>query len=114
MSYSKTAKLQGSNMSYQVNEQCKKFTLRDYGFSTTKTGNFLFEATITPSFDDPREVNLKVTIDKELSDLSLNVTNKKGLQAIDIYKNEAMMPFAKQVDYIFGDMIERQILTEAE
>lgn len=111
MAFSKTAKLKGGSQ-YQLSPNCKKYTLRDYGFMDTKAGNFQYEITVKPDHSNSREVNFKVTVDKNVSGLKLSATNKTGLQEIDIYSHEEMQPIAAKIDYILQDLIACNILAE--
>lgn len=114
MSFNKTAALKGSTVSYQLNPDCKKYTLRDYGFIDTKAGNYQYEILVKPEVGDRREVLLRITVDKNVSGLKLVTTNKTGLQAINIYQHEDMQPIADKINYILADMVDRKVLAPVE
>lgn len=111
MAFPQSAHLPGSDDYYQVNEACKAYTLRDYSFQMTKAGNFEFDRRVQPDFREPRSVRFKVLVAGDLAGLKMQVTNEKGLKAVNIYKNEAMAAFKREIEFLLADMVKEGILT---
>ncbi|AMB93404.1 cysteine desulfurase [Aerococcus sanguinicola] len=110
MAYPKTAKLPGGAKVYQLHPDCKKYSLRDYHFVETKSGNFQYDQEVKPDFASARAVRLKITVDKELTGLKMNVTNQKGLKTVNVFKSDGMADFVEALDFILADMEKYQII----
>lgn len=113
MAFSKTAQLMGDNQSYSVNEACKAYTLRDYGFVQTKAGNYEYDHKVRPDLASSRAIRLRVLVDKSIEKLQIQTINDKGMKAVNIYKNEEMADFRSNVEFILADMVERNVLQVA-
>lgn len=114
MAFPQSSHLPGSENHYQVNPACKPYTLRDYGFQMTKAGNFEFDRRVQPDFREPRSVRFKVLVAGDLAGLKMQVTNEKGLKVVNIYKNEAMADFKREVEFLLADMVKEDVLAPAE
>ena len=54
MAFTPTASLKGSNQVFSVSPTCKGYTLRDNGFTETKSGNFQLIRSLDETIDDHR------------------------------------------------------------
>ncbi|AMB95895.1 DUF1831 domain-containing protein [Aerococcus urinae] len=114
MAFKEKEQLKGSQKIYQVHPNCKAYTLRDYGFTSTKAGNYQIEIPIRPEFQASHYLLLKVQIDKSVDKLQMNVTNKTGLKAVNVYQNSDMADLAKRLEEILADLVDKQVLAISE
>ncbi|MDO4670418.1 MAG: cysteine desulfurase [Aerococcus sp.] len=114
MAFRKTAMLKGSETTYTLNEQCKKYTLRDNNFVETRNGNFHYEQMVHPTFNDPRTVKLSIKVNKDLSGLDMNVTQANGLKTVDLYHDEKFEVFVEPVDFILHHLVQEKVLAPLE
>lgn len=110
MAYPKTAKLPGGSQVYQLHPDCKKYSLRDYNFVESKSGNFQYDQEVKADFASSRAVRLKITVDKDLTGLKMNVTNQKGLKTVNVFKSEGMADFIEPLAFILEDMEQYKII----
>ncbi|MCI5775529.1 MAG: DUF1831 domain-containing protein [Aerococcus sp.] len=111
MAFKATAAPKGSPVKYQVNEACKKFTLRDNNFVETAAHNYQYKYLVRPSFDDPRAIALIVKVNQTLDGLDISVTTEKGFKAIDVYNNEEFADFVQPLDYALAYLVEQKVLS---
>jgi hypothetical protein len=55
-----------------------------------------------------------MTINKDLSHLTMVITDRNGLQKVNIFKNKQLAPTVELLDYILKDLEERKILLEVK
>ncbi len=110
MALAEQVQLKGADKAFKLSDTIKKYTLRDYGFQESKQGHFEFERVVTASFNDSREVLFKMKVTSDLTRFSMNVTNLNGMQAVNVYKNEAMAPLKVAVENLQADMETAGIL----
>lgn len=55
-----------------------------------------------------------MTINKDLSHLTMVVTDRSGLQKVNIFKNKQLAPTVELLNYILKDLEERNILLEVK
>ncbi|MCZ0716694.1 cysteine desulfurase [Aerococcus kribbianus] len=108
------AQVPGSNISYQLHPDCKKYTLRDYGFQESKQGNFDYSRPIKVHFKDKQSVLLKVQVDKNVEKLAINVTNENGLQSLNIYKSDKLQQFVAPLEAVLEDMVAEKVLAPVD
>ncbi|KRN29377.1 hypothetical protein IV38_GL000261 [Lactobacillus selangorensis] len=104
-----TATVQGDDKAYQLSPEIKKYTLRDVGFTPTKTGNFQVVRSLDPSSPYQNGIKLKITIDKDLKKFRMSITDPNGLQAINIFKGKNPDQ-VEQYQYFIDNLIERKVL----
>lgn len=112
MPNSKIAKINGDTREFALSEAIKRYALIDVGFKQTKNDNFVYEHPLY--IDSPYNANmkLKMTINGDLDQLSMVITDKNGLKKIDIFKTDTMQPVRELLDFILKDMEEKEILVE--
>lgn len=106
----KTASLPGSSDTYRVHPDAKKYTLKDNGFTETKSGNFQLVRSLGDSISDKSAPRMKLTISKNLSELKLSTTTANGLQTINLYKNEKHAEARKNAETVFYSLLEGDVL----
>lgn len=114
MALTETAKVLGAPAAYRLSPQIKRYTLMDTGFMKTKNGNFQLERALDPNSPFNAAIKLRIVVGKDLDKLSMAVTTANGLRAVDIFKDAKTAPNVEQYQYIVANLIERQVLTEAE
>ncbi|MCI7240901.1 hypothetical protein [Aerococcus suis] len=110
MALKEKATFPGSNNEFSLHPDCKKYTLRDYGFQQTPKGQFEYNRPVKPSFKDSRSIMLKIQVAKDLSGLSMNTTNANGLQSVNVYKGDRLADFIQPLEAILTDMEEQHVL----
>ena len=73
-------------------------------------GNFNYEHPLYNDSPYNAPTKLKMTINKEMTHLTMVVTDKNGLQKVNIFKNEKLAPTVELLDYILKDLEERNII----
>ncbi len=111
MAFTPTASLKGSNQIYSVNPSCKGYTLRDNGFTETKSGNFQLIRGLDETVDDQRGLKLKVMVDKDRKQLKISTVTKNGLQTVDLYGKSNTAMAVEKLEFILGGLVERGVLT---
>ncbi|WP_028274153.1 hypothetical protein [Atopococcus tabaci] len=106
----KTASLPGASDTYRIHPDAKKYTLRDNGFTETKSGKFQLVRILGTMVSDPHAPKLKITISKDLSDLKFSTTTANGLQPVNIYKNDKFSEYRESVEAVFYGLLEGKVL----
>lgn len=109
---SNVVKINGDNVhQFKLNDQIKLYSLIDAGFKKTTKGNYTYEHPLYNESPYNAPTKLKMTINQDLDHLTMVVTDKSGLQKVNIFKNEQLAPTVELLNYIINDLIERGILT---
>ena len=77
MAFTPTASLKVTVFS--VSPTCKGYTLRDNGFTETKSGNFQLIRSLDETIDDHRGLKLKVMVDKDKKQLKTFYSHKERI-----------------------------------
>lgn len=110
----KKGSLLGSNQSYRVSDEAKRYTLRDNGFTETKNGSFQYERVLSTHAMDKKAPKLKITISKDIDELKISAVTPNGLKKIDLYKNKELQKEREFAENILLSLIEGKVLVEAE
>lgn len=111
MALAATAKVLGSQTTYQLSAEVKKYTLRDVGFSETRNGNFQLDRPLNGESPYAAGFKLKVTVDKDLKKLKMSVTDGSGLHPMNIFKNpEKTQAIIEQYNFMIQNLLDRQVL----
>ena len=97
MAFTPTASLKGSNQVFSVSPTCKGYTLRDNGFTETKSGNFQLIRSLDETIDDHRE-------------LKISTVTKNGLQTVDLYGKANTAMAVEKLEFILEGLVERGVL----
>jgi hypothetical protein len=110
MAFTPTASLKGSNQVFSVSPTCKGYTLRDNGFTETKSGNFQLIRSLDNTIDDHRGLKLKVMVDKDKKSLKISTVTKNGLQTVDLYGKSNTAMAVEKLEFILEGLVERGVL----
>lgn len=112
MAFDKTAQFKGSAKKYQLGSTVKRYTLRDHGFTETKTGNFQLVRSLDTTLKHKQGVMVKITVSKELDGLKFSTTSANGLRALDVYGNSNMQEAVANLEYLLSELVEAGVLEE--
>ena len=102
--------INGDQRKFTLSPDLKLYALIDAGFVKTVKGNFNYEHPLYNDSPYNAPTKLKMTINKEMTHLTMVVTDKNGLQKVNIFKNEKLAPTVELLDYILKDLEERNII----
>ena len=105
-----TVIINGDIRKFTLSPDLKLYALIDAGFVKTVKGNFSYEHPLYNESPYDAPTKLKMTINKEMSHLTMVVTDKNGLQKVNIFKNKQLAPTVELLDYILKDLEERNII----
>lgn len=111
MAFDKVTTLKGSGKKFQMNEQVKRYTLRDNGFEETKSGNFQFIRDLDTNTLNKQGLKVKIAVSNDLKTLKLSTTTSNGLKTVDVYGKETMADAREQLEFILDGLVERGVLT---
>ncbi|MFD1900307.1 DUF1831 domain-containing protein [Enterococcus termitis] len=113
MAFENKATVEGSEVYYKVNEQAKKYTLKDNGFVETNSGNFQLIRPLNATPQSKDGFKLKITIANDLKTLKMSVTTANGLKAMNIFKSDAHAMSQEKFYFLMDGMISRGVLEKA-
>ena len=99
----------GDSQKYTLSNNVKKYSLEDFGFRQTKNGNFVLNYPVGDSPYDAK-FRLKINVSKDFDKLQISLTDLSGMTDIDIQKLKDTDETKKLYQYIFDDLINREIL----
>ncbi len=105
-----TVIINGDKRKFTLSPKLKLYALIDAGFVKTAKGNFNYEHPLYNDSPYNAPTKLKMTINKEMTHMTMVVTDKNGLQKVNIFKNEKLAPTVELLDYILKDLEERNII----
>ncbi|MDF7638822.1 DUF1831 domain-containing protein [Lactobacillus sp. ESL0791] len=105
-----TVVINGDGRKFTLSPDLKLYALIDAGFVKTSRGNFNYEHPLYNDSPYNAPTKLKMTIDKNLSHLTMVVTDRNGLQKVNIFKNKQLAQTVELLDYILKDLEERKII----
>ena len=104
--------LPGSPVAYAVHPECKKYTLRDYGFTESKSGKFQFIRSLNYGSENKKDVQFKLVISKDLHSAKMYTTI--SLQSINVYKEDEYAQEQNNVEALLEDMCRQSILLKID
>ena len=102
--------INGDTRKFTLSPDLKLYALIDAGFVKTVKGNYSYEHPLYNESPYDAPTKLKMTINKEMSHLTMVVTDKNGLQKVNIFKNKQLAPTVELLNYILKDLEERNII----
>lgn len=105
-----TVVINGDNRKFTLSPDIKLYALIDAGFVKTPKGNYNYEYPLYNDSPYNAPTKLKMTVNKDLSHLTMVITDRNGLQKVNIFKNKQLAPTVELLDYILKDLEERNIL----
>lgn len=109
-----TVVINGDQRKFTLSSDIKLYALIDAGFTKTVRGNYTYEHPLYNDSPYNAPTKLKMTINKNLSHLTMVVTDRSGLQKVNIFKNKQLAPTVELLNYILKDLEERKILTKVK
>lgn len=109
-----TVVINGDKRKFTLSSDLKLYALIDAGFVKTPKGNFNYEHPLYNDSPYNAPTKLKMTINKDLSHLTMVVTDRSGLQKVNIFKNKQLAATVDLLNYILKDLEERNILLEVK
>ena len=114
MAFEKTIKLQNCRYDYTLSPSVKKFTLKDNTFFETKVGNYELTRLLEKVPNSGEGFLLKIIINKELTGVKINITDKSGLRLVNIFKSEEHHIHQEKFYFLMDSLVERGIFTKEE
>lgn len=116
MPYTVTARPLGDDKQYKVSEQIKRYTLRDVGFVETKQGNFQFVRALDPTPQMTTGLTLKITINREMTQLKMSIVGQGGMKAVNIFEDHSERGHMVQEKYQFymNGLVQRHCIDIVE
>ena len=105
-----TVIINGDKRKFTLSPELKLYALIDAGFVKTVKGNFNYEHPLYNDSPYNAPTKLKMTINKEMTRLTMVVTDRNGLQKVNIFKNKQLAPTVELLNYILKDLEERKII----
>lgn len=105
-----TVVINGDERKFTLNSDLKLYALIDAGFVKTAKGNFNYEHPLYNDSPYNAPTKLKITINKNLEHWTMVVTDRSGLQKVNIFKNKQLAPTVELLNYILKDLEERKII----
>ncbi|APT14949.1 DUF1831 domain-containing protein [Lactobacillus jensenii] len=105
-----TVIINGDTRKFTINENVKRYSLIDVGFVKSPKGNFVYEHPLYNESPYNAPTKLKMTINQDLDHLTMVITDKNGLQKVNIFKNDQLKPTVDLLNFILKDLIEREII----
>ncbi|GGC87443.1 DUF1831 domain-containing protein [Enterococcus wangshanyuanii] len=109
MAFAAKATVEGCEVYYKVNEQAKKYTLKDNGFVETNSGNFQLVRPLDATPQSKEGFKLKITIASDLKTLKMSVTTANGLKSMNIFKGDAHAMSQEKFYFLMDGMISRGV-----
>lgn len=106
-----TVKINGDIREFSLSPNVKLYSLMDVGFQKTPRGNFVYEHPLYNESPYNPNTKLKMTVNKDLTHLTMVITDPSGLQKVNIFKNKQLAPTVELLNYILKDLEERNVLT---
>ena len=114
MAFEKTIKLQNCRYDYTLSPSVKKFTLKDNTFFETKVGNYELTRLLEKVPNSGEGFQLKIIINKDLTGVKINITDKSGLRLVNIFKSEEHHIHQEKFYFLMDSLVERGIFTKEE
>lgn len=105
-----TVIINGDSRKFTLSPELKLYSLIDAGFVKTVKCNFNYEHPLYNDSPYNAPTKLKMTIDKDLNHLTMVITDRNGLQKVNIFKNKQLAPTVELLNYILKDLEERNII----
>lgn len=110
-----TVVINGDQRKFTLSPAIKRYALIDAGFKKTQRGNFTYEHPLYNDSPYNAPTKLKMTINEEMNHFTMVITDRNGLQKVNIFKNKQLAPTVELLNYILKDLIERyKILVEVK
>ena len=109
MAFQTSISLANCNFTYSLHPNVKKFALRDNTFVETKVGNYELSRLLEEVPNSGDGFLLKIIINKDLSGVKINITDKSGLRLVNIFKSEKHHIIQQKFYFLMDSLVERDI-----
>lgn len=109
MAFQTSVSLANCDFTYSLQPNVKKFTLRDNTFAETKVGNYELSRLLEAVPNSGDGFLLKIIINKDLSGVKINITDKSGLRLVNIFKSEKHHIIQQKFYFLMDSLVERDI-----
>ena len=109
MAFQTSVSLANCDFTYSLHPNVKKFTLRDNTFAETKVGNYELSRLLEAVPKSGEGFLLKIIINKDLSGVKINITDKSGLRLVNIFKSEKHHIIQQKFYFLMDSLVERDI-----
>lgn len=107
MAFEQTASVLGAAVNYRLAPTAKRYTLRDNGFTETKSGNFQLIRPLEATPQSKEGFKLKITVDKDIQKIKMSVTTANGLKAVNIFKDSTNDLLQEKFYFLMDGFIDR-------
>lgn len=114
MAFEQTIKLKNCRYDYTLSPTVKKFTLKDNTFFETNVGNYELTRLLEKVPNSGEGFQLKIIINKDLTGVKINITDKFGLRLVDIFKSEETHIHQEKFYFLMDSLVERGVFTKSE
>ena len=112
MTKSKPVSVNGDTRSFAISDEIKRYSMIDLGFKETNNKNFVYDHPLYNESPYNATMKLKITINAAMDKLSMVITDKSGLQKVNIFKDESLKPARELLEYMLRDLMEKQVIEE--
>ncbi|APT19115.1 hypothetical protein FC62_GL000306 [Amylolactobacillus amylotrophicus DSM 20534] len=112
MTKSKPVSINGDTRKFAISDEIKRYSMIDLGFKETNNKNFLYDHPLYNESPYNATMKFKVTVNAEMNHLTMVITDKTGLQKVNIFKNENLKPARELLEYMLRDLMEKQVIEE--
>ena len=105
-----TVIINGDTRKYTIDPEIKRYALIDVGFRQTQRGNYVYDRPLYNDSPYNATCKLKITINETMDHITMVVTDRNGLQKVNIFKNEQLAEMVKLLNYTLKDLEDHQII----
>lgn len=114
MAIGKIAHIKGMTTHYGIHPYCKKYTLRDNGFTPLKNGRFEYLRSLDTPNGEKRGLQLRAYVDLTGQRLSLAVVGADKVREIDLNKLKDPEMALEKLQFILENFEAAHILQSVE
>ena len=111
MAFDKTVTIPGDKI-YKLSNNIKTYTLGDLGFIKNKAGVHILHRALEPEKALDNAIQLKVSINQELTGFKMSTVSAGDVVRVDIFKNNNAAELVKLYYFFVNELIERGVLEE--
>ncbi|CAH1854917.1 DUF1831 domain-containing protein [Convivina intestini] len=109
MAFAKEVTIPGDG-SYRLGATIKKYTLLDVGFITNNAGAFVLHRALEPDKLLEQAIQLKVTINPDLTGFKMSTVAAGDRARVDIFKNPNAAQLVELYHFFIDELVQRGII----
>lgn len=109
-----TTSLPGASAKYQIHPEAKRYTMRDNGFTESKSGNFQLVRSLGESASDKAAPRMKITVSKDFDGLKMSTTTANGLQSMNLYNHPKHAAAVENAEAVLYGLEEGNVLKKVK